>query len=62
MLAKYYSVPQAADILGITPKGLWGLVGRRDIETVKIGRLRKISQSALERYLEERTTPARQVA
>jgi hypothetical protein len=35
------------------------MVGRRDIETVKVGRLRKIPMVAIEKYIEERTTPAR---
>ena len=57
---KLYSIPEAAPILGLTEKGLWALVGRRDIETVKVGRLRKISLSAIERYVEMRTVPAHQ--
>jgi hypothetical protein len=35
------------------------MVGRRDIETVKVGRLRKIPMVAIEKYIEGRTTPAR---
>jgi excisionase family DNA binding protein len=53
------SVPEAAVMLGLTPKGLWTMVGRRDIDTVKVGRLRKIPLSAIEDYIAEHTTPAR---
>lgn len=53
------SVPEAAEMLGLTPKGLWTMVGRRDIETVKVGRLRKIPLSAIEAYIAEHTTPVR---
>lgn len=53
------SVPEAAEMLGLTPKGMWTMVGRRDIDTVKVGRLRKIPLSAVEAYIAERTIPAR---
>jgi hypothetical protein len=54
------SVPKAAEMLDLTPKGLWGMIGRRDIESVKVGRLRKIPITAIEAYITERTIPARQ--
>ncbi len=54
------SVPEAAEMLDLTPKGLWAMVGRRDIESVKVGRLRKISISAIDDYIAQRTIPARQ--
>jgi excisionase family DNA binding protein len=54
------SVPEAAEMLDLTPKGLWAMVGRRDIETVKVGRLRKIPVTAIEEYIAHHTTPARQ--
>lgn len=53
------SVPEAAEMLSLTPKGLWTMVGRRDIETVKVGRLRKVPLSAIEAYIAEHTTPVR---
>ena len=56
---KLLSIPQAAEVLGMRPKGLWTMVGRRDIESVKVGRLRKISMEALERFIAQNTTPAR---
>jgi excisionase family DNA binding protein len=53
------SVPEAAQLLGLKPKGLWAMIGRRDIETVKVGRLRKVPFSAIEAYIAQRTIPAR---
>jgi excisionase family DNA binding protein len=58
-MKRLLSVPEAAEMLGLTPKGLWTMVGRRDIESVKIGRLRRISMDAIERYIASNTTPAR---
>ena len=62
MAKRMLSVPEAAEILDLTPKGLWGMVARRDIESVKVGRLRKIPVAAIEEYIAARTTPARQQA
>jgi excisionase family DNA binding protein len=59
MTKRLLSVPEAAEVLGLTPKGFWAMVGRRDIESVKVGRLRKISQEALEAYIASRTMPAK---
>lgn len=53
------SVPEAAQMLGLTTKGLWTMIGRRDIDTVKVGRLRKVPLSAIEAYIAARTIPAR---
>jgi excisionase family DNA binding protein len=57
-----FSIPEAAEMLGLTPKGLWTMVGRRDIETVKVGRLRKVPLLAIDSYIAEHTIPARQRA
>jgi excisionase family DNA binding protein len=59
MSKRFLSVPEAAEMLDLTPKGLWAMVGRRDIETVKVGRLRKISIKAIEEFIAQRTIPAR---
>jgi excisionase family DNA binding protein len=56
------SVPDAAEMLGLTPKGLWTMIGRRDIDTVKVGRLRRVPLSAIETYIAEHTIPARHVS
>ena len=59
MSKRFLSIPEAAEMLGLTAKGLWAMVGRRDLESVKVGRLRKISLTAIEEYIAQRTTPAR---
>jgi excisionase family DNA binding protein len=57
-LSPLYSVPEAAPFLGMKPKGLWGLVFRGEIETVRVGRLRRISERAIHEFLERNTVPA----
>ena len=57
-LSPLHSVPEAAPLMGMTPKGLWGMVARREIETVKVGRLRRISERAIQEFLERNTVPA----
>ena len=57
-LSPLYSVPEAAPFLGMKPKGLWGLVFRGEIETVRVGRLRRISERAICEFLERNTVPA----
>lgn len=58
-LDQLHSVPDAAPLLGMTPKGLWGLVSRGEIETVKVGRLRRISERAIKDFIQRNTVPAR---
>lgn len=59
MTKRLLSIPEAAEMLDLSPKGLWAMVGRRDIGSVKVGRLRKIPVAAIEEYIAQRTTPAR---
>jgi excisionase family DNA binding protein len=56
-LSPLYSVPEAAPYLGMKPKGLWGLVFRGEIETVRVGRLRRISEKALKEFIDRNTIP-----
>lgn len=62
MEKRLLSVPKAAELLDLTPKGLWGMIGRGSIESVKVGRLRKVSVRAIEDYITARTVPARRSA
>jgi excisionase family DNA binding protein len=59
MIKRLLSVPEAAEVLDLTPKGLWTMIGRRDIDTVKVGRLRKVPLAAIEEYIAQHTIPAR---
>jgi excisionase family DNA binding protein len=55
---QFLSIPEAAALFGLKTKSLYMLIYRHEIESVKIGRLRKISMEAIEQYVEQRTTPA----
>lgn len=57
-VGRLLSVPDLAARLGMKPKGAWGIVDRREIESVKVGRLRRVSEKALRDYLARNTTPA----
>jgi excisionase family DNA binding protein len=52
------SIPEAAQELDIKEKSLRNMLARRDIESVLVGRLRKVPASALEAYIAARTIPA----
>jgi excisionase family DNA binding protein len=56
-----YSVPEAAVYLGLSEKAVWNWIYTREIASVKVGRLRKIRRTELERFIEENTVPARRV-
>lgn len=56
-LSQHFSVAVTAQQLGVTEKGLRGILARRELESVKVGRLRRISRDALSRYLAKHTTP-----
>jgi excisionase family DNA binding protein len=58
-LDQLHSVPDTAPRLAVSVKGLWGLVARGEIETVKVGRLRRISERAIRDFIERNTCPAR---
>jgi len=53
------NVPEAAHRLGISRSRLYQIIGAGDIETVTIGRLRKIPTVALDDYVEGRRSQAR---
>jgi excisionase family DNA binding protein len=56
-----YSIPEAAVYLGLSEKTVWDWVYMRSLASVKVGRLRKIRRSELERIIEENTTPVRKI-
>jgi excisionase family DNA binding protein len=55
---KLVRVPEAAELLSISPKTMWAYVAARKIDTVQIGRSVRIPTSAIERLIEEGMTPA----
>ena len=54
-----FSVPEAAHRLGISRSRLYEIIADGGIETVTIGRLRKISTCALEDFVERSKAPLR---
>jgi excisionase family DNA binding protein len=57
-MTKLLRVPEAAELLNLSPKTIWAKISRRDIEVVRIGRLVRIPQSAIDRVIERGTVPA----
>lgn len=49
------TIPEVAELLGISENHCWNLVSRGDIPSVKLGALRRVSRVALERWLDERS-------
>lgn len=45
-----YSVPQGARVLGISPRLLWGFVGRGDVKSRRIGKRLLIHRDELEKF------------
>ena len=56
--AHLLTVGEAADYLGISPGTLRNWLSMRRISYVKVGRLTKLSQETLDRYIAERTVEA----
>jgi excisionase family DNA binding protein len=59
---KKYSVPQAAELLGLAPKTLWTKVGNRQISVYRIGRCVRVGEREIMRLLNEGFMPARDAA
>jgi excisionase family DNA binding protein len=53
------SVAETAVLYGVSEKAVWNWIYSREIPSVKVGRLRKLKKSDLEKYIEENTVPAR---
>lgn len=52
----YYTIPQAAKLLGRTRQDVWYLVKKQKIQSFKIGRLYVITQEELKSYLINKMT------
>lgn len=57
-----FKVPEAAQMLGKSPKTIWTMVADGRIGVYRIGRSVRIGESELRRILEECFTPARRSA
>jgi excisionase family DNA binding protein len=51
-------VVEAADELNLSPKTIWAMIYRRDLEVVRIGRSVRIAQTTLDQLIEQGTVPA----
>ena len=49
-----YSVTEAADLLGVGRTYMFRLIATGEVESIKVGRLRKIPRDALGRYIDRR--------
>jgi excisionase family DNA binding protein len=48
-----YSVPEAARILGVGRTYMFRLLATGQVESIKVGKLRKIPRDALSRYIDQ---------
>jgi excisionase family DNA binding protein len=60
---KLLAVEQAAERLGVKPSTIRSWILRREkIEVVKVGRLVRIKESSIQRFIEDNTVPPRENA
>ena len=52
------TIPEAAQVLGVSRSILYQLVQAGEVATIKIGRSRRVPIVALEQYVSARTTPS----
>ncbi len=58
MPSRLLRVPEAAEMLALSPKTVWQWIGERRILVVRLGRAVRVPQSEIDRLMEEGTTPA----
>lgn len=46
-----YTVPEAAEMLGLGTTKVWELVMAEEIDSIRIGRSRRITRDALDRFI-----------
>jgi excisionase family DNA binding protein len=56
---KLYRVQETAEALSVSEKLIWKKIALREIDVVRIGRSVRIPAEAIDRLIEEGTTPAR---
>lgn len=55
-------VPQVARMLDVSEVTVWRLVGRGDLESIKVGRSRRVSPEAVEAYKAQHSSSHRGAA
>jgi excisionase family DNA binding protein len=59
-LVPLHGYESAALLLGCSPRLVRALVERRELESVRVGRLVRIDEEAIRRYIDRRRRPAQQ--
>lgn len=54
----YLTINEAAQMLNVSPRTLYNIINRRELESVTIGRLVRIPREALDRYIDAHRRPA----
>jgi excisionase family DNA binding protein len=57
-MSRLLRVKEAADLLNLSPKTIWSMVYRRELDVVRIGRSVRIPCAAIEALIERGTVPA----
>lgn len=55
-------VPNTALMMDISEETVWRMLARRELESILVGKSRKIRITEIERYLEENTIPVRKAS
>jgi excisionase family DNA binding protein len=55
------TVPETSVVLGISERMMWKLVYEREIESIRIGRLVKITKKAIEEYIASKVVPRKRI-
>jgi excisionase family DNA binding protein len=56
------SIDEVAEVLAISPRGVYRLIGRGDLVAVKVGSCTRIEPQELRAYIAERRRPAEKEA
>ncbi len=59
-MAKLLNVMEAAELLALKPATIRAWLAKRKLPYVRCGRAIRISQDAVEKFIERNTTPARE--
>ncbi len=53
-----FTVPETAELLGISENHTWNLVHRGELPSIKLGHLRRVPRAALEEWIAKQCTGA----
>lgn len=55
MSKRLYTIPEACALLGISRSSLYRLIKANEIRTLKVGSLRRVSDSAIQKFIDVQT-------